>query len=250
MKADMDQYDVGDRAVSPVIGVILMVAITVILAAVIGAFVLEIGDQQETAPNASFDTEQEETYFCDSYGSPVQHHKRNLTTVTAAHAGGDTIDYRNLYPKVNGKEMIFQLTDPNNGPGGQCSSGTGSHPTVKPAPDLTKTAGTNEQIVLESGQSWEIISGGYYSKAHKFEREYAGDYNEFRMSLSKSGDDHEPRPIDGLTDAGNDDDTYGSATTWGDRFDYTILDQGETVSVVWKASSGGKTQTMFRYEVQ
>ena len=36
-----------ERAVSPVIGVILMVAITVILAAVIAAFVLDIGDAGE-----------------------------------------------------------------------------------------------------------------------------------------------------------------------------------------------------------
>ncbi|WP_336135966.1 type IV pilin N-terminal domain-containing protein [Natronomonas amylolytica] len=44
-----------DDAVSPVIGVILMVAITVILAAVIGTFVLGLGDQvQETAPTAQF----------------------------------------------------------------------------------------------------------------------------------------------------------------------------------------------------
>ena len=47
-----------DRAVSPVIGVILMVAITVILAAVIGTFVLGLGDQiGDTAPQASFDVE-------------------------------------------------------------------------------------------------------------------------------------------------------------------------------------------------
>ena len=38
-------YNADDRAVSPVIGVILMVAITVILAAVIGTFVLGLGDQ-------------------------------------------------------------------------------------------------------------------------------------------------------------------------------------------------------------
>lgn len=43
-----------DRAVSPVIGVILMVAITVILAAVIGAFVLGLGGSTEAAPQASF----------------------------------------------------------------------------------------------------------------------------------------------------------------------------------------------------
>ncbi|WP_336402172.1 type IV pilin N-terminal domain-containing protein [Haloarcula pelagica] len=44
-----------DDAVSPVIGVILMVAITVILAAVIASFVLGLGDQTQSAtPQASF----------------------------------------------------------------------------------------------------------------------------------------------------------------------------------------------------
>jgi flagellin-like protein len=38
-------FNEDDRGVSPVIGVILMVAITVILAAVIGTFVLGLGDQ-------------------------------------------------------------------------------------------------------------------------------------------------------------------------------------------------------------
>ncbi|WP_096391494.1 type IV pilin [Halopenitus persicus] len=65
-----------DRAVSPVIGVILMVAITVILAAVIGTFVLGMGDDlQNNQPTASFNMD-----FNDSDG------------VTISHAGGDTID--------------------------------------------------------------------------------------------------------------------------------------------------------------
>jgi len=42
-----------DRAVSPVIGVILMVAITVILAAVIGTFVLGLGDSVSQQASAS-----------------------------------------------------------------------------------------------------------------------------------------------------------------------------------------------------
>lgn len=46
----------GTRAVSPVIGVILMVAITVILAAVIATFVLGIGDTGDVAPQTSFDS--------------------------------------------------------------------------------------------------------------------------------------------------------------------------------------------------
>ena len=47
-----------DSAVSPVIGVILMVAITVILAAVIASFVLGLGDQtDDVSPNIQFDTD-------------------------------------------------------------------------------------------------------------------------------------------------------------------------------------------------
>jgi len=49
-----------DRAVSPVIGVILMVAITVILAAVIGAFVLDLGsgvqENAQAGANVDFDS--------------------------------------------------------------------------------------------------------------------------------------------------------------------------------------------------
>jgi len=65
-----------DDAVSPVIGVILMVAITVILAAVIGAFVLDIGNQQQPVPQATYDWSQDET----------------ANTVTLEHTGGDGIE--------------------------------------------------------------------------------------------------------------------------------------------------------------
>ena len=46
------QSNAEDRAVSPVIGVILMVAITVILAAVIGTFVLGLGESVQQNPTA------------------------------------------------------------------------------------------------------------------------------------------------------------------------------------------------------
>ena len=68
-----------DRAVSPVIGVILMVAITVILAAVIGTFVLGLGDQvDESAPQASFSFE------------------FNDTGVNVTHEGGETLERSTL----------------------------------------------------------------------------------------------------------------------------------------------------------
>jgi flagellin-like protein len=73
-----------DDAVSPVIGVILMVAITVILAAVIGTFVLGLGGSvQQNAPQASFtfDFQDDQSYASGTY---------DLLTVT--HDGGDSID--------------------------------------------------------------------------------------------------------------------------------------------------------------
>jgi flagellin-like protein len=70
-----------DSAVSPVIGVILMVAITVILAAVIATFVLGLGDQvSDTAPQASFDFD----YDTSVGGS-------NEGNLTITHTGGASI---------------------------------------------------------------------------------------------------------------------------------------------------------------
>ena len=66
-----------ERAVSPVIGVILMVAITVILAAVIAAFVLDLGDTSEPV-QAAFNIDQ------DTTGNA------NVTTITVSNA--DNID--------------------------------------------------------------------------------------------------------------------------------------------------------------
>ncbi|MCL9818417.1 type IV pilin [Natronocalculus amylovorans] len=68
-----------DRAVSPVIGTILMIAITVILAAVVGTFVLGFGDSAaETTPSASFDMSYSENSTEEGYN------------VTVAHASGQT----------------------------------------------------------------------------------------------------------------------------------------------------------------
>jgi flagellin-like protein len=76
-----------DDAVSPVIGVILMVAITVILAAVIGTFVLGLGGSvQQNAPQASFTYDYNET----------------ANNLTITHDGGDQIDADRLSIVGNG----------------------------------------------------------------------------------------------------------------------------------------------------
>jgi len=66
-----------DDAVSPVIGVILMVAITVILAAVIGAFVLNIGGSQESAPQVTWE-------WSDKFDGTTHY-------VELKHGGGDKV---------------------------------------------------------------------------------------------------------------------------------------------------------------
>jgi flagellin-like protein len=82
---DLKSLVTDDEAVSPVIGVILMVAITVILAAVIGTFVLGLGDQvQSTSPQASFNFD----YTQDAVGTDAAEMN---DTLVITHDGGDSI---------------------------------------------------------------------------------------------------------------------------------------------------------------
>ena len=69
------QLFTDERAVSPVIGVILMVAITVILAAVIGTFVLGLGENVQTSPQAKFNFDYDESN----------------SALTITHDGGDAV---------------------------------------------------------------------------------------------------------------------------------------------------------------
>ncbi|WP_299264926.1 type IV pilin N-terminal domain-containing protein [Halorientalis sp.] len=84
-----------DDAVSPVIGVILMVAITVILAAVIASFVLGLGGSQQETPQASFSWEF--TQYNDSATAPEP---EGLAEIT--HDGGDTIKHTELVFRGSG----------------------------------------------------------------------------------------------------------------------------------------------------
>ncbi|OYR53581.1 hypothetical protein DJ73_07155 [Halorubrum sp. Ea1] len=86
-----------DRGVSPVIGVILMVAITVILAAVIGTFVLGLGDSLgDSQPTAQINLD------------------ASSSELTLEHAGGDRIPAEELeirVTNVNSGGTGIDLTD-------------------------------------------------------------------------------------------------------------------------------------------
>ncbi len=86
-----DSVSGDNRGVSPVIGVILMVAITVILAAVIGGFVLGLGDSLQSAPQAQLDA---------SYVSGVG--GAGNDGVELSHNGGDPIPASDLEVRFDG----------------------------------------------------------------------------------------------------------------------------------------------------
>lgn len=92
--------DVDDRGVSSVIAVILMVAVTVILAAVVGAFAFDMGHQiGDETPQASFT-------FEFSAGAGSSSNEINIT-----HDGGDTLDREDVIV-LAGAETIYEEGSP------------------------------------------------------------------------------------------------------------------------------------------
>ncbi|KAB1193539.1 type IV pilin [Haloferax sp. MBLA0076] len=115
-----------DDAVSPVIGVILMVAITVILAAVIGTFVLGLGDQvNQTSPQASFGFDY------------------NGTALTVTHESGTSID-ANL---VNVSSTVA-LNDSSGSPLVGASAKTGTWNSI--TGDSEITAGKSATVIEQN----------------------------------------------------------------------------------------------------
>jgi flagellin-like protein len=209
-----------ERAVSPVIGVILMVAITVILAAVIGAFVLEIGDQQETAPNTSFDSEQG-TYIYDT----ASWAQANLTTVDISHAGGTVVDIDKVTVKSNGNETAW----------GNQREDT-QIKTWWPVPDVRETWGTNEKVQFTSGETWSMHSynGLSWERFEPLAQECEKDGGmEMRYNNAPRAYFHR-----------------NACSAQSNHIPLTSYEQGDNINVVWTASSGGKTQTLFKYTVQ
>ncbi|QGA83251.1 type IV pilin [Halomicrobium sp. LC1Hm] len=134
---DLKQLFNDDDAVSPVIGVILMVAITVILAAVIASFVLGLGDQTQTTPTASFSFD----YDADD------------NEVAITHDGGDPIAASELY--------VRGTTDSGSG-GTDLSGDNGNWKSGNPSGAVSGSnsevvAGDSATVDIEDGfQAWEL----------------------------------------------------------------------------------------------
>jgi len=123
-----------DNAVSPVIGVILMVAITVILAAVIASFVLGLGPS-DAAPTVNFD---------DEFGS-------SNNTLTVSVTGGDSVPASEL--SLNSGDIQGVKAAPDNSsnsyqwPASEASGSSDGQSAV--------TAG-DDVLAYMSGSSYEV----------------------------------------------------------------------------------------------
>ena len=108
---DIKALFTDDDAVSPVIGVILMVAITVILAAVIASFVLGLGNEAtNTNPQASFSFDYEQVV------ESSEDYDWGVTTLS--HDGGDSINDNELYLRGSGFNGTAIGNNVNDGAGG------------------------------------------------------------------------------------------------------------------------------------
>lgn len=106
-----------DRAVSPVIGVILMVAITVILAAVIGTFVLGLGDNVSTniqaGASANFQEGENDGTVRVTWNSNQNAKELNVRVEGKAGLQGDTTVTSDVLKSV-GESVTFVQTEDGN----------------------------------------------------------------------------------------------------------------------------------------
>jgi flagellin-like protein len=145
-----------DDAVSPVIGVILMVAITVILAAVIASFVLGLGGSTQETPTAkfSFNYDTSKTVNDDDSGDPET---SSSGIVTITHDGGDTIKKEEIAIRGSGfndSDSKASIVDVDNAGDVMDSSGTW-------AGDATADKGGASAIV--SGNSVKVRANSDYN---------------------------------------------------------------------------------------
>ena len=108
----------NERAVSPVIGVILMVAITVILAAVIGTFVLGLGDSLgDNQPTAQLQVSAENVSESES-------------TITFEHTGGGELALSEFTIQVRSDGTVIESATLSDATGGDSTLTVGESTTV------------------------------------------------------------------------------------------------------------------------
>lgn len=242
-----------DRAVSPVIGVILMVAIAVILAAVIGAFVLELGNRNDSAPQTAFTTiESVRTYkglstdtHCNANGCET-----NLTQVSVRHAGGETIEIDRLHIAVDGNRSTYG--DPVRVNHYSGSYSVSNDPALVPTPNHFRTRGTNEQLTAGSGTTWNVVAFGGVHPENIYS-DKLGLGQTIHWPIRDDGDHYCTESHTGVYSSGAYVDHTGAPYNPTINLYYNNpangacaddLDAENTLSILWQSQSGGRSSLL------
>jgi len=214
-----------ESGVSPVISVILMVAITVVLSAVLGTFVLGMGDEVSTdAPSVTLDVSQTNTTYEDDWGEWWESEE-----VTITHVSGDAFSKSNVVVTVNGERAY-----------GASRSSSSDHvsPTGEYSLDLVGLwDGTGE---ISAGSSVTV----YASKTN------LGPIasHDYHYALP---DGTESNPIEDADQSlfGGEPQVYDGSTEVDVDSGPSDLEKGDVIRVVWVSDSGDDSRTLVEHEV-
>jgi flagellin-like protein len=151
MKLTQLKSKFGDeRGVSPVIGVILMVAITVILAAVIGTFVLGLGDQvSSSAPRASITAEDADDTYGVNDGGPDD----GIDMLHESGASVETSNVQIIVRDANSNSKVATFSESEGWSVGDSSD------SLNVTLDGTEIASGSTDGSIEAGDTVKIVQG-------------------------------------------------------------------------------------------
>ena len=223
---DSIEFRTDRSGVSPVIGVILMVAVTVIIAAVIGSTALGLaGEVGETPPQAQFEAETIEDY---EYTDPYNDETRTFDyVVELQHVGGDDVDPNHIMVEVNGEHAHEA---------GPMSVRFENDHRVVDRPWIredTVTSLTRKSVILTSGTYLEDTTEE--TDPHRTRDDGPDEYLWYRGN----DDNQDLQHPDGIGHhiEYEDDDQYGDIE----------LEEGQTLKIIWER--GDTSQVLFEHEI-
>jgi flagellin-like protein len=218
--------DSSERAVSPVVGVAILVGITVILASVVGAFVFGLVSIGESSPDASFTFSQTADNFSTDAGTAHEGADSDMKTVRVTHNSGEAIQTQQLIAKVSGNksepqsnESVYEIEY--NGD------------TERDGWNLALNDSAGDRVVFKPGNSVRISMYGYSKRA--LSGNVINDYN-----LT----DNDP-PTGGIGIADDTDPTTNNPSPPHAR----KIGECDMIEIVWRSDSGAQGQVLQTYQV-
>jgi hypothetical protein len=231
-----------NRAVSTTIGVAIAISL-VILAAAVGVFVLGIGDQQDPGPSTTLEASESTTNVTHREDGKRMGVTRVLVTV----AGGEALPIRQTRISHEGNTSVIGRVNGENTYGDGPHLGDGL--LLQMSPDLCETAGAGQQATWEAGQSYEVLWSGGAERDFTFSGNRA-PLPSHAAAVQSGNCGSAIQPYFGDLDKNGPQDTLALVYPQDGYEVSKALMQGDSVGVMWQASSGGKTQQIFNYTVQ